>query len=73
MNSKDDDDIYYAFVMQSEVHFKNVWKWIMDLGSSKYMALYRLAFDTYKVIAPHNVYLNDDGVVETIGMGSIDV
>lgn len=30
-----------------------------------------VAFDTYEVIAPSNVYLNDDNIVQAIGMGSI--
>lgn len=39
-------------------------------GSKKRMTFGRTTFDTYKVIAPFNVYLGDDSVVETIRMGS---
>lgn len=31
----------------------------------------RAAFDTYEVVAPHNVYLDDDNIVEAIGMDII--
>ena len=40
-------------------------------GSHEPYNLCRAAFDTYKVIAPCNVYLDDDSVVEMIGMDSI--
>lgn len=34
---------------------------------------WNLLFDTYEVIAPRNVYVDDDSVVKAIGMGSIVV
>ena len=36
------------------------------------MSFYRMAFDTYELIALCNVYL-DDIIIKTIGMGSIIV
>lgn len=39
----------------------------------KHMAVYEVAFNTYKVIAPGHVYLGDDSIREAIGMGSIVV
>lgn len=37
------------------------------------MIFYMMTFDTYEVIAPRNVYLGVDSVVEAIGMDSIVV
>lgn len=37
------------------------------------MSSCRTAFDTYEVIAPLSVYLDDDSIVEAIRMGSIVV
>ena len=45
----------------------------MDLGAIKPMTSYMTTFDTYVVIAPSNVYLGDNNVVEAIEMGSIVV
>ena len=70
-NVKDDDD--YIFVMRNEAHSKSICKWIMDSVATKHMTLYRAAFDTYEVITPYNVHLDDNSVVEAIGMGSIIV
>lgn len=39
-------------------------------GATKHMTLHRATFDTYEIIAPHNVHLGDDSVVEVIGMES---
>lgn len=48
-------------------------KWIMDFGASNHMAFCRMTFYTYKVIVTYNVYLGDDSIMNTIGMGSIVV
>ena len=40
-------------------------------GATKYMTLYSATFDTYYVIAPRNMHLDDENVVKTIGMESI--
>lgn len=37
------------------------------------MTSHRAAFNIYEVIAPYNVYLGDNIVIEVIGMGSIIV
>lgn len=37
----------------------------------KYMVFQKVTFDTYKAFAPYNVYLNDDSIVEAIGMSFI--
>lgn len=49
-NTKTNND--YTFVMQHETQSDIICKWIMDLGTMKHMTFYRVAFDTYKVIAP---------------------
>ena len=43
----------------------------MDLEASNYITSCRTAFDMYEVIASHNIYLDDDNVVKTIGIDSI--
>ena len=50
-----------------------MYKPIMDLEASNYITSCRMAFDTYEVIASHNIYiyLNDDNVMKTIGIDSI--
>jgi hypothetical protein len=37
------------------------------------MTSHRVAFYTYKVIAPYNIYLDNDSLVKMIGMDSIVV
>lgn len=37
------------------------------------MISHRTTFVTYEIMALHNIYLDDDGVVEAIGIGSIVV
>lgn len=69
--AKNDND--YTFVMCNGIHFKSVYKWIIDLGAIKYVISHRTAFNTSKIIDPCNVYLEDDCVVKAIGMGSIIV
>ena len=39
----------------------------------KCMTSHRAAFYIYEVIAPYNVYLGDNSIIELIGMGSIIV
>ena len=68
-NVKNDDD--FTFEIQHEAHLRSVYKWIMDLEATKHIILYRAAFDTYEVISLDNVRLDNDGVVETIGVRSI--
>lgn len=45
----------------------------MDSGATKHMTSHRPALDMYEIIAPHNVHLSDNSVVEAIEMGSIVV
>lgn len=45
----------------------------MDLGATKHMTSYKIAFDTYKVISPRNIRLGDDRGFEAIMMGSINM
>ena len=33
----------------------------------------RITFNTYEVITPHNVHLDDNSIVQAIGIGSIVV
>ena len=42
-------------------------------GATNHITLHRVVFDTYEVIAPHNVHLGDESVVKVIGMRSIAV
>jgi transposase InsO family protein len=70
-HAKEDDE--YAFATQDGPHSNSISKWIMDSGATKHMTPHRAAFDTYEVIAPRNVHLGDDSVVEAIGLGSIVV
>lgn len=67
-NTKDNN---YAFVMHNEAHSKSMYKWIMVLGASKHMSLYRTTFSTYEVIAPRIVDLDDNSVAKAIRIGSI--
>ena len=67
------EDNDYAFATQDGPHSKSMCKWIMDSGATKHMTPHRAAFNTYEVIAPRNVHLGDDSVVEAIGVGSIVV
>lgn len=50
-----------------------MYKWIMDSRASNHMISHRTTFVTYEIMALHNIYLDDDGVVEAIGIGSIVV
>ena len=43
----------------------------MKLGASKHMTSHRAAFNTYEVIIPRNVHLDDNNVVGAIRMESI--
>lgn len=70
-HAKEDED--YAFATQDGPHSKSVCKWIMDSGATKHMTPNRAVFDTYEAIAPRNVHLGDDSVVEAVGVGSIVV
>ena len=56
------------FATQHETH---LCKWIMDSRVSKHMTSHGVAFDTYEVIAPSNVSLDDDNIVQAIIVGSI--
>ena len=57
---KDNDE--HAFVICDGTHFKNICKWIMDLGAAKHEILHRVTFDMCKLIVSCNVYLDDDSV-----------
>lgn len=46
-------------------------KWIIDSGKSKHMTSHMTTFDIQEVLAPCNVYLGVDSIIEAIGMGSI--
>lgn len=48
-------------------------KWIMDLTVSKHINSYKAAFDTYEIITPYNVHLNDNNVIQAIKMDTIIV
>lgn len=61
---KDNDN--HAFVIRDGAPFKNICKWIMDLGAAKHIILQRVTFDMYKLIVSRSVYLDDDSVVEAI-------
>ena len=61
----------YAFVIYNKTHFKNVCKWIKNLGASKHMTLHRTTFDIYEINVPRNVHLDDNSVFEAMGMESI--
>lgn len=43
------------------------------LGNNITHDFYKVTYHTYKVIAPLNVYLGDDSIVEEVGMGFIIV
>ena len=69
---KDDDN--YAVIVRNGAQFKSVSKWNRNLGvSTKHMTSHRAKFNMYEAISSCNVYLDDDSVVEAIGMGSIVV
>ena len=57
--------------MYNGTYFKNVFKWIMNLGATKHTTLYNAVFDTYGVITPRNVHMGDDNIIKTIEMRSI--
>lgn len=48
-------------------------KWIINLGALNHMISYRATFDTYEVIAPYNVHLGGDNIIEAIGLGTVGV
>ena len=68
-NEKDDDN--YVFIMRNGTHSKSVCKWIMDSWATIHIPSHRAVFDTYEIIASHNVHLGDDSVVKALGMESI--
>lgn len=70
-NTKDEDE--FAFAKQYETHSMSVCKRIMDLEATKYITLYRVAFDTYEVISLGNVRLGDNSIAKAIRMVSIIV
>lgn len=43
----------------------------MDLGATKHMTSHQIPFYTYKIIFKWNVYLDDDSIMEAIGMDYI--
>jgi hypothetical protein len=58
------------FAMQHNMHLRNVCKWTMDLRTPKWIILHRVAFNTFKVIIPHNMRLGDDSMAKAIGWRS---
>ena len=70
-NVNNDDD--YAFTMRFEAHSKSMCKWIMNLDATKHITSYKAAFNTYEIITPRNMHLDDNSIVQAIGMGSIVV
>lgn len=68
-NLKEDDN--YAFAMQHETYQRPCISGSQFLEAMKYMVFQKVTFDTYKAFAPYNVYLNDDSIVEAIGMSFI--
>lgn len=59
--------------MQHNMHLRSVRKWIMDSSATKHITWNRATFDTYEVIFPCNVHIDNIHVAKAIGMGSIDV
>ena len=59
-NANDDND--YAFLMDNEIHFKSMCKWNMNMGAFKHITSHIAACDTYKVITPRNVHLDDNNI-----------
>ena len=47
--------------------------WIMNSIASKYMTLFRAAFEMYEVISPRKIHLVDVNVLNAIRLGSIIV
>lgn len=70
-NTKEDND--YTCATQHEAYPKVMYKWIVDLGIAKHMTSYMTTFNTHEVIAPFNIYLDDDNAVKMIKMDSIVV
>lgn len=66
-----EDKDKFAFAIQHEAYLRSVCKWIMDVGATKHMTLYRVGFNTYEVISPHYEFLIDGWVAKAIGMGFI--
>lgn len=60
-NTKNNDDD--AFVIRNRAYSKSIYKWIMNLKAIKHMILHRAVIDMYKMIALHNIYLDDDSVI----------
>lgn len=48
--------------MRNRTHSKSMCKWIIDLEASKY----DFAFDTYEIIAPRNVHLNQNIIAKAL-------
>jgi hypothetical protein len=65
------DEVAFTFAMQHKVPLNSVCNWTMDLGATKHMTLYEVAFGTYEVVFPCNMRLGDDIVAKAIGMESI--
>ena len=59
--------------MRKKTHFKSMCKLIMDSSASKHMTLDKATFDTYEIISPRNVHVDDNSIVQAIGMGSFVV
>lgn len=68
-NTKEDDG--YAFATQYGTHSEAMCKYTMNSEAYNHIISCSATFDTYEVIDSRNVYLDDDSVVEAIGMGCI--
>lgn len=64
-DARDEDD--YIFVMCNIAHSKSVCKWVMDSVATNLTTLHGTALDTYEVITPHNMHLDQSSVVKAIG------
>ena len=59
--------------MRNDTQSKSMCKWIMNSSVFKHMTSHKAALNTYEVITPRNVYLDDNTVVQAFGMRSIVV
>ena len=61
----------YTVTMFNGAHYKSWCKWITNLRASKHMTFHRAVFHPYEVMAPYNVNLGDNCVIQLIESGSI--
>jgi len=63
----------FAFATSGYHENTNMFKWIVDSGATQHMTPHRQAFLTYKPLSNRNVHLGDNGMVEAIGIGCVEV